>query len=243
LILLVSLYTKKEEKMKKLTSLQILILMNLSICSLQINGVSKHSFPQDNAPITILGGTAADGYGTGRTRIDMQQALLPQATQLRRILVEEMELEDSLHSIQDFVSDKYEEIKDLLRQKVAAQAEIERLEIQLIDAQTMFEEHTMSHQDEENFNHERATDIERILTEAHKGLTKVKKNTEIFAKTVIKSGKRLGQQFEDYELGQFFTKKKHKSEQTGSVRTNHAEEEEEEEEEEIGIIDEVFGDH
>jgi hypothetical protein len=120
--------------MKKLTSLQILMLMNLALGSSHMYGEHPSNMDDLNEAIQLELKFAQD-----ETIEVLNDLAASQPMVIEHIIQDEADLEATFNSIRAFINKKNKEIEKLLKEKVVAEAEVAKLAVELADAQAMLE--------------------------------------------------------------------------------------------------------
>jgi len=126
--------------MKKLSILSLAILAS-SIVPLQMESRSISKTMQEKANSMQVARAEIDSTKGEADTVEVLEDLAGiDPTVVERIVEEEAEgLENSFHSIHQFVQKKYKEVKKLLMNGVASQIDIARLAVELADAQSTLE--------------------------------------------------------------------------------------------------------
>jgi hypothetical protein len=177
--------------MKKLMSLQILMLMGLAVGSSQIHG-------EDEGWAWFKGVTATKAQDV---QIEQAKAAvmhdLPEEV-LHRIAVNEQNLEDTLTSIQSFVHKKNKEIEKLLKEKGVSEETVATLAVELADAQiklNYLEYNKKRHSDSKH--KQRIQAIKDSFTKSEQSLKKLNSqvinNMPQFGRAISRGAYRAGQ--------------------------------------------------
>ena len=145
--------------MKKLTSLQILMVLGLGLSSSAIFCWSDEAMDIQNMNEAVA--AELDSAQTEAARLDVLTGLAElYQMQVDRIIVDESDLESSFNSIRNFINKKNTEIESLLQQNDVSEAEVARLAVELADAKSELEntiakqraKHKKSNRQEQSIN-------------------------------------------------------------------------------------------
>jgi len=165
--------------MKKLTSLQIMMLMSLALGSSQIYSreSDEMAMQDDNEAVMLELQSAQDEQAKMEVLTDLIE-LEPKVAE--RIIEDEADLEATFNSIRTFVNKKNIEIDKLNKEKVVNEVEVARLAVELADAQAVLER-TIAKQrakHKHNYRHEQA--IKDLFKKAEQGLKSLSKKSVSF---------------------------------------------------------------
>ncbi len=180
--------------MKKITSLQILMVMGFSLSA------SSTFCSADDTDMQYLNEAVAfelQSAQTEQARVEVLTdlaELYPQ--QVERIILNEVDLESNFNSIRNFINKKNKEIEQLLQQKIVSEAEVARLAIELADAQSMLENTVAKHRAKNKRKPKQQQAIKDALMKAEQGVRSLSQRavSELndFEKAVVKNGKKAG---------------------------------------------------
>lgn len=159
------LWLKKGNSMKKLTSLQILMLMSLAVGSSHMHG----SFDQDEAMQSQLK-SVQDESATTAVLADLA-ASQPEA--FNRIIEDEANLETTFNSLKRFIEKKNKEIEKLEKAKFIQEAEVARLAVELADAQAALEKTIARQRSTHKHDHRHEQAIKDALMKAEQGVKRL----------------------------------------------------------------------
>ncbi len=155
--------------MKKLTTLQILMLMSLSLGSSNVYSKFVAASLKDQEEIARHElQSMKDEHAT----LDVVQDLALTNPEVVEMIVEDLvELEANFNSIKNFVQKKNKEIDKLLQANSVAETEVARLAVELANAQAMLEK-TLAQQKAKNKHHHKKESqiIQDALMKAEQGL-------------------------------------------------------------------------
>lgn len=130
--------------MKKLTSLQIIMLMGLALGSSSMYSKALQKSAKNIASLELQ--SALDEAATVGV---LQDLAIVSPKSLEQIVQDVAHLEGKLSSIKEFVDAKNKEIEQLLEQKSAGEEQVAVLTVELADAQALFEK-TLAEQELKN---------------------------------------------------------------------------------------------
>jgi len=169
--------------MKKLTSLQIMMLMSLALGSSQIYSRESHemAMQDDNEAVMLELQSAQDEQAKMEVLTNLV-ALEPKVAE--RIIEDEADLEATFSSIRTFVNKKNTEIDKLNKEKVVNEVEVARLADELADAQAALERAIAKQRAKHKRDHRLEQSIKDLLKKAEQGLkTAAKKSVSFFNQT------------------------------------------------------------
>jgi len=174
--------------MKKLTSLQILMLMTLALGSSSMYGkqAQNQTFLQSVQYTNALNEAAQlklqsvqDEDATIEVLTDLAQS---DPMVLERIIKDEADLEATFSSIKRFIDKKNREIEKLSKEKAVDETNIARLAVELADAQALFEKTTALHRSKHKHNHKFEQMIKDALMKAEQGVKSLSNKSVSFFK-------------------------------------------------------------
>ena len=161
--------------MKKLTSLQIMMLMTLALGSSQMHGeIQKSNMADDNEAVMLEFQAAQDEQAGMEVLTDLVE-LEPMA--VKRIIEDEADLEATFNSIRNFVHKKNTEIDKLNKEKVVNEVELAILAKELADAQAALERAIAKQRAKHKRNHRHEQAIKDALKKAEQGVKSLSKKT------------------------------------------------------------------
>jgi len=192
--------------MKKLTSLQIMMLMTLALGSSQMHGEMQKSNMADDNEAVMLEFQAAQDEQAGMEVLTDLLELEPMA--VKRIIEDEADLEATFNSIRNFVHKKNTEIDKLNKEKVVNEVELAILAKELADAQAALERAIAKQRAKHKRNHRHEQAIKDALKKAEQGVKSLSKKTlNFFNQTgITKAANQTGN-----SINKTFGKKKSKS--------------------------------
>jgi hypothetical protein len=176
--------------MKKLTSLQILMLMNLALGSSHMYGEHPSNMDDLNEAIQLELKFAQD-----ETIEVLNDLAASQPMVIEHIIQDEADLEATFNSIRAFINKKNKEIEKLLKEKVVAEAEVAKLAVELADAQAMLEKAIAKQRAKHKHNHKYEQAIKDALMKAEQGVKALNKKAVNFfsntGKAISKGAKNI----------------------------------------------------
>jgi len=179
--------------MKKLTSLQIMMLMSLALGSSQIYSTEslEMEMEDDNAAIMLEFQAAQDEQAKMEVLTDLIE-LEPKVAE--RIITDEADLEATFNSIRIFVHKKNAEIATLNNkidslnneklvneaEKARLEADVARLAVELTDAKALLEKTQAKQRAKHKHNHRHEQAINDILKKSEQGLQTASNNIASF---------------------------------------------------------------
>lgn len=184
--------------MKKITSLQILMIMGLSLSA------SSTFCSSDDIDMQEAVAFELQSAQTEQARLEVLTDLAESyPEQVELIIQNEADLESTFDSIRKFINNKNKEIEQLSQQNVVNEEEIARLAIELADAQAMFENTIAKHRAKNKRKSKQEQTIKDALMKAGQGLkslsNKVAGGLNGFGNAVVKKS--------DKELSKLASKK------------------------------------
>ncbi len=172
--------------MKKLTSLQILMILGLGLSSSSIFCSS------DIMEMDMDEAVAAD---QARDEVLADLAELYPA-QVERIIADEVDLESTFNSVRNFVNKKNKEIESLSQQAAVSEADIARLAIELADAQAALAETEAKNNVKNKKSLRQGQPIKDALMKAQQNLKRLSDQAVSgfvdFGNSIVKNGKKAG---------------------------------------------------
>jgi len=206
--------------MKKLTSLQIMMLMSLALGSSQIYSRESHemAMQDDNEAVMLELQSAQDEQAKMEVLTNLV-ALEPKVAE--RIIEDEADLEATFSSIRTFVNKKNTEIDKLNKEKVVNEVEVARLAVELADAQAALERAIAKQRAKHKRDHRHEQAIKDLLKKAEQGVKSLsKKSVSFFNQTgayITKTANQTGK-----SINKAFAKNKSKSKKNDEVVVQHA---------------------
>lgn len=178
--------------MKKLTSLQVMMLMSLALGSSHIHSRMEKSNMQDDTEAVMLELKAGQDE---QARMEVLTDLVELEPKIvERIIEDEADLEATFNSIRSFVHKRNAEIDKLNKEKVVNEVEIARLAVELVDAQATLERTIAKQRAKHKHNHRLEQSIKDALKKAEQGLKSLQQkamNPEAAVKEMPKKGKSV----------------------------------------------------
>lgn len=166
--------------MKKLTSLQVLMLMGLALGSTSMYGkpnrAKKSMNMQEQKDLNEAVMYELQSAENEEARVDVLTDLASlEPLVVERIVENEADLESSFNSIRNFIHKKNEEIEKLNQENSVNELELARLAVELTDAQSMFD-NTLAKERAKNKRNPKAEQaIKDALMKAKQGLKTLSK--------------------------------------------------------------------
>lgn len=175
--------------MKKITSLQILMIMGLSLSA------SSTFCSSDDIDMQEAVAFELQSAQTEQARLEVLTDLAESyPEQVEHLILNESDLESNFDSIRNFVNKKNKDIEELLQQKVVSEAEVARLAVELADAQSMLENTIAKHRAKNKRKPKKQQAIKDALMKAEQGLRLLSQRAvsglNNFGKAVVKNGKK-----------------------------------------------------
>jgi len=154
--------------MKKLTSLQILMVLGFGLSS----SIIFSNEVTDEQDMNEAVAAELDSAQTEAARLEVLTDLADlYPMQVERIIVNEADLESSFNSIRNFINKKNREIESLLQQNNVSEAEMARLAVELADAKSELENTIAKQHAKHKKSHKQEQPVKDSFTKAMHNMT------------------------------------------------------------------------
>ena len=178
--------------MKKLTSLQVMMLMSLALGSSQMHGGMQKSNMKDDSKAVMLELQVGQDE---QVKMDVLTDLVTtEPRSAERIILDEANLEANFTSIKNFVHKRNNEIERLNKKDVIAEPEVAIIAVELADAQAALDKTIAKQLAKHKHNHRLEQTVKDALKKAEQGLKSLQRkamNSQSAVQEMPKKGKSV----------------------------------------------------
>jgi len=178
--------------MKKLTSLQVMMLMSLALGSSQMHGGMQKSNMKDDSKAVMLELQVGQDE---QAKVDVLTDLVAtEPKSAERIILDEANLEANFTSIKNFVHKRNNEIERLNKKDVVAEPEVAIIAVELADAQAALDKTIAKQLAKHKHNHRLEQTVKDALKKAEQGLKSLQRkamNSQSAVQEMPKKGKSV----------------------------------------------------
>lgn len=178
--------------MKKLTSLQVMMLMSLALGSSQMHGGMQKSNMKDDSKAVMLELQVGQDE---QAKVDVLTDLVAtEPKSAERIILDEANLEANFTSIKNFVHKRNNEIERLNKKDVIAEPEVAIIAVELADAQAALDKTIAKQLAKHKHNHRLEQAVKDALKKAEQGLKSLQRkamNSQSAVQEMPKKGKSV----------------------------------------------------